>query len=59
MQLLDLYAGRAFRMGKGSNWRIVHPEMGARRHALDGIVRTTDTVVAIELANGLQIQPPW
>ena len=35
MQLLDLYAGRAFRMGKGSNWRIVHPEMGARRLTLN------------------------
>ena len=29
------------------------------RHALDRIVRTMDTVVVIELANGLQIQPPW
>ena len=35
MQLLDLYSGRAFRMGKGSNWRIVHPEMGARRLTLN------------------------
>ena len=35
MQLLDLFAGRAFRMGKGSNWRIVHPEMGARRLTLN------------------------
>ena len=29
------------------------------RHALDRIVRTMDTVVVIEFANGLQIQPPW
>ena len=35
MQILDLFAGRAFRMGKGSNWRIVHPEMGARRLTLN------------------------
>ena len=35
MQLLDLFAGRAFRMGKGDNWRIVHPEMGARRLTLN------------------------
>ncbi len=35
MQFLDLYAGRAFRMGKGSNWRIAHPEMGARRLTLN------------------------
>ena len=35
MQFLDLFAGRAFRMGRGSNWRIVHPEMGARRLTLN------------------------
>ena len=35
MQLLDLFAGRAFRMGRGSNWRIVHPDMGARRLTLN------------------------
>ena len=35
MQFLDLFAGRAFRMGKGDNWRIVHPEMGARRLTLN------------------------
>ena len=35
MQILDLFAGSAFRMGKGSNWRIVHPEMGARRLTLN------------------------
>ena len=35
MQLLDLFAGRAFRMGKGDNWRIVHPEMGAHRLTLN------------------------
>ena len=37
MQILDLFAGRAFRMGKASNWRIVHPEMGARHLGLDYI----------------------
>ena len=35
MQILDLFAGRAFRMGKAGNWRIVHPEMGARRLTLN------------------------
>ena len=35
MELLDLQAGRAFRMGKGSNWRVVHPEMGARQLTLN------------------------
>lgn len=29
------------------------------RRTLDRLVRTMDTVVAFELANGLQIQPPW
>ena len=29
------------------------------RDTLDKLVRTMDTVVGIELANGLQIQPPW
>ena len=35
MQLLDLFAGRAFRMGGGSNRRIVHPEMCSRRLTLN------------------------
>lgn len=30
MELLNLEQGAAFSMGKGKNWRIVHPDMGAR-----------------------------
>jgi quercetin dioxygenase-like cupin family protein len=29
MQFLNLTSGTAFTMGKGRNWRVVHPEMGA------------------------------
>jgi len=29
MQFLNLTGGTAFNMGKGRNWRVIHPEMGA------------------------------
>jgi mannose-6-phosphate isomerase-like protein (cupin superfamily) len=35
MEILNLEQGTAFSMGKGRNWRIVHPDMGARQITLN------------------------
>ena len=35
MQILNLREGEPFRMGKGVNWRIIHPDMGAREVTLN------------------------
>lgn len=35
MQILNLEKGVWFRMGKGQNWRVVHPDMGARQLTLN------------------------
>jgi len=35
VQLLNLRAGKEFRMGKGSNWRVIYPEMGATQLTLN------------------------
>lgn len=35
MQILNLESGIFFQMGKGQNWRVVHPEMGARQITLN------------------------
>lgn len=35
MQILSLESGVSFQMGKGKNWRVVHPDMGARQITLN------------------------
>lgn len=35
MQILNLEAGTPFKMGKGQNWRVVHPDMGAKQLTLN------------------------
>lgn len=30
MQILNLESGMSFQMGKGKNWRVIHPDMGAK-----------------------------
>ena len=35
MQILNLESGTLFQMGKGKNWRVVHPDMGARQLTLN------------------------
>ena len=35
MQVLNLRKGLEFRMGRGHNWRVVHPEMGAKQLTLN------------------------
>ncbi len=35
MEILNLEKGVRFRMGKGQNWRVVHPDMGARQITLN------------------------
>ena len=35
MQILHLEAGTPFKMGKGQNWRVVHPDMGAKQLTLN------------------------
>ena len=35
MQILNLEAGTPFKMGKGQNWRVVHPDMGANQLTLN------------------------
>lgn len=35
MRLLGLTSGQGFTMGKGQNWRVVHPDMGASRITLN------------------------
>ena len=35
MQILNLQSGTPFKMGKGQNWRVVHPDMGSRQLTLN------------------------
>jgi len=35
MQILNLRQGKFFKMGKGQNWRVVHPDMGASQLTLN------------------------
>jgi len=35
MQILNLEEGTLFQMGKGQNWRVIHPDMGARQLTLN------------------------
>jgi len=35
MQILNLEKGLFFQMGKGQNWRVIHPDMGARQITLN------------------------
>lgn len=35
MQILNLEKGEFFQMGKGKNWRVVHPDMGAKQITLN------------------------
>ena len=35
MQILNLESGTPFQMGKGKNWRVVHPDMGATQITLN------------------------
>lgn len=35
MQILNLEKGMFFQMGKGQNWRVVHPDMGAKELTLN------------------------
>jgi mannose-6-phosphate isomerase-like protein (cupin superfamily) len=35
MKILNLESGTPFQMGKGKNWRVVHPDMGARQITLN------------------------
>jgi len=35
MQILNLERGTFFQMGKGQNWRVVHPDMGAKQLTLN------------------------
>lgn len=35
MQILNLEKGMSFQMGKGKNWRVVHPDMGAKQLTLN------------------------
>ena len=35
MQILNLEEGEFFQMGKGKNWRVIHPDMGAREITLN------------------------
>jgi mannose-6-phosphate isomerase-like protein (cupin superfamily) len=35
MQILNLEKGMFFQMGKGQNWRVVHPDMGAKQITLN------------------------
>ena len=35
MQILNLEKGMFFQMGKGKNWRVVHPDMGAKQITLN------------------------
>ena len=35
MQILNLESGTPFQMGKGKNWRVVHPDMGAKQITLN------------------------
>jgi mannose-6-phosphate isomerase-like protein (cupin superfamily) len=35
MQILNLEKGMFFQMGKGQNWRIIHPDMGAKQITLN------------------------
>lgn len=35
MQILNLEKGMFFQMGKGQNWRVIHPDMGAKQITLN------------------------
>ncbi len=35
MQILNLQSGMPFQMGKGKNWRVVHPDMGSKQLTLN------------------------
>ncbi|MGQ9607747.1 MAG: cupin domain-containing protein [bacterium] len=35
MQILNLREGQFFQMGKGQNWRVIHPDMGAKKITLN------------------------
>jgi mannose-6-phosphate isomerase-like protein (cupin superfamily) len=35
MQILNLESGIFFQMGKGQNWRVIHPDMGAKQITLN------------------------
>lgn len=35
MQILNLKEGQFFQMGKGQNWRVIHPDMGAKQITLN------------------------
>ena len=35
MQILNLEKGESFQMGKGRNWRVIHPDMGAKQITLN------------------------
>jgi mannose-6-phosphate isomerase-like protein (cupin superfamily) len=35
MEILNLYSGEAFQMGRGKNWRVIHPDMGAKQLTLN------------------------
>ncbi len=35
MKVLNLHSGTPFQMGKGKNWRVVHPDMGSKQLTLN------------------------
>jgi len=35
MQVLNLHSGSPFQMGRGKNWRVVHPDMGSKQLTLN------------------------
>ena len=35
MKILNLQSGTPFQMGKGKNWRVVHPDMGSTQLTLN------------------------
>ena len=42
MEILNLQSGQAFQMGKGKNWRVVHPDMGASQITLNHGLHAAD-----------------
>ena len=42
MEILNLQAGEAFSMGKGKNWRVIHPDMGASQITLNHGLHAAD-----------------
>jgi len=42
MEILNLQSGQSFQMGKGKNWRVVHPDMGATQITLNHGLHAAD-----------------